>query len=554
MNPTRRAARRAGIATFVIVSAVLILNGRAIGSGDTRAVEETARSLARNGSFVLPSSDSADPFTRATEGGRISIYPPLTALLATPLFLACGLFFDLDLSGTQIAGRLVAVFLASIATALLAGTFARRTSAPRALGAAVFFGLGTSVFSTAQALWQHGATLLFLVVAIDAMDRLGAATSDARRLSMIASVALSLAAASRPAAIPMCATLFVFLLSRTRRHFLYALAAAAGPALLVAAYNARFFGAPWRFGLGLSGRFLAALPASIPGLLISPGRGLLVFTPIALIALVGLWRASRLESLARGLLGAALIHTLFIATWNEWHGGESFGPRLLTDMLPALFFYLPEGLEAAPALGGLLGAFSIGIQLLGGWTYDYRWERLHQRGRDFDAALWQWSDSPLAFALREGVIIQGVPSLDNRALRLQPYRLVPFGREGSSIEPSPQGLFVSGSARARDIRLERGGRVNGDAFVLSHPLDALAFRALATEGVNVRVVGHLEGALTIETPAVSVRVPASGNFDVTVPLDLSSGDDVLVRAETGELRLRKLEISPTPAVSAHPPI
>lgn len=554
MNPPKPSALRVGLLTFLIASAVLAGNGRAIGSGDTRAVEETARSLAQSHSFVLPPGEPADPFTRAIPEGRVSIYPPLTALLSAPLFFAFGLFFDLDLSGTQIAGKLTAVILAALATAILACSFARRTSAARAVVAALLFGLGTSVYSTAQALWQHGATVLFLLVAIDAMDRLGDAHLDERRLSMRAGLALSLAAASRSAAIPMCATLFLFLLNRARRHSFLTLAAGALPAAFVGAYNTTFFGAPWRFGNGLSGRFFSALPDSLPGLLISPGRGLFVFTPLALLALAGLLRAARTQSLARGLLSAVVIHVVFISTWNEWHGGESFGPRLLTDMLPALCFFLPETLMAMPALGTFLGVISVGIQLLGGWTYDYRWERLHQRGQDFDAALWQWTDLPVGFALREGVVTQGIPGADGRALRLRPYRFAPFGPKGSSIEPAETTLGVSGAALVRDVRLERGGRVRDGVILLSHPLDALAFRSLSGSGLSVRVVGQINGLIAVETPQGSTRIPASGAFDLTLPLPLAKGADVFVRAEVGELRLRKLEVAATPATSARPPI
>ena len=535
------AGTRVALAAFVLSFLVLVANGRAIGSGDTNAMERTAGSLLERGSVVLPEDGTSDPFTRAVPGGRVSIYPVLPAALAAPLFFVCRLFFDLGPAGLQVAGKLSAAFLAALATSMLAWSFARRTTPPMALCSALLFGLGTSAYSTAQALWQHPAVLLFLVIAIDALDRLeaGASPGPAR----LAALCLFLAAASRPAVIPMSGVLFVYLLIRARAQAGSLIAIGCVPAAALALYNAVFFGAPWHFGpAAVGGRFFEALPESLAGLLVSPARGLLVFTPLALVAAWGLIAQGR-RPLARGLMAAAAVHFAFVAAWNEWHGGESFGPRLLTDLLPALFFFLPEGLAVLPKTGALLGLVSLAIQLLGGWTYDYRWERLHQRGQEFDSALWSWAGSPLAFAVREGVVTQGVPELDGRRVRLRLHRFVPFGPEGSTIEGTPTGLRIGGAALVRDIRLERGARMAGGWISLSHPGDAVAFRTGPSSVRTVRLIGSLQGLLRIDTALGSTSIPSSGDFDLNVPLALAPGDEVYLRAEAGELRLARIEVS-----------
>jgi len=508
-------------------------------------MERTAGALVEHGSVLLPEDGSPDPFTRPVQGGRVSIYPLLPALVAAPVFFLCGLVFDLSPAGLQIAGKLSAALFASLSVSLLARSFSRRTSPLLALGAALLIGLGTSVYSTAQALWQHPVVLLFLVIAIDALERLDeGAASDPLPRATLAALALSLAAACRPAVIPMCAALFVYLLTQVRGRTARLVAIACVPAFLVAFYNTAFFGAPWRLGpAGVGGRFFSALPESVAGLLVSPARGLLVFTPIALVALWGLLSQGR-RPLARALMAAAGVHFAFMACWNEWHGGESFGPRLLTDLLPALFFFLPEGLAALPRTSVVLGGISIAVQLLGGWTYDYRWERLHQRGREFDSALWSWSDSPLAFAVREGVVIQGIPEIEGRRARLQLHRTVPFGPEGSIIEGTLAGLRVSGPPLVRDVRLERGGRMDGSWISLSHPQDAAAFRIETGGAFHLRLTGSLQGLLAIDSPSGSTSLPSTGDFDVDVPLSLAVNDEIHVRAETGDLRLARIEIRP----------
>ena len=529
-------SRRLAFLAFAITFLVLIGNGRAIGSGDTNAAEKTAGALATRGTVILEDDGAADAFTRAVPGGRVSIYPVLPALMAAPLFFIFGLFFDLNLTGLQIAGKLFAALLCATATAGLAWSFSKRATPAMALGSALLFGLGTSVFSTAQALWQHPAVLLFLVIAISAMERTHA------RAGLIAAICLSLAAAARPATIPMDAVLFVFLVCRQRAQEGRLILAAGIPAALVAVYNTWMFGAPWRFGPGLGGRFWAAFPESVAGLLVSPGRGLLVFTPLAILAALSLMREARSGILARGLIAAVLTHFSFMALWNEWHGGESFGPRLLTDMLPALFFYLPEALTRWPRAGAALGALSVSVQLLGGWTYDYRWERLHQRGLEFDSALWSWRDSPIAFALREGVVIQGAPEFVGRRARLTLRRSVPLGPQGAIIEGTPEGLRLSGPPLVRDLRLERGGRINDGWITLSHPADAVAFRILSNSVREVRLTGSLQGTIRIETGQGVLSTPLAGAFDIAFPIQPAMGDDILVRAESGELRLARVQI------------
>nr|MBP9947621.1 hypothetical protein [Vicinamibacteria bacterium] len=99
---------RVALVGFVFSLVLLLANGRAIGSGDSNAVEKTAAALAERGSVILPADEAADPFTRPVDGGRISIYSPLPALLAAPVFFGFNGFFDLTPSGMQIAGKLSA--------------------------------------------------------------------------------------------------------------------------------------------------------------------------------------------------------------------------------------------------------------------------------------------------------------------------------------------------------------------------------------------------------------------------------------------------------------
>jgi hypothetical protein len=143
-------------------------------------------------------------------------------------------------------------------------------------------------------------------------------------------------------------------------------AAVCGPALLLL-YNRARFGHWLETGYGLanahahttlfvSGGYFDHLAA----LLVSPYRGLLVYSPIVLAAAAGLWVARR-GSPAR-LLGATAFATLgvllvFLAAFHYWTAGHAWGPRYLASpqvlLAPALaccFARWPRTAVVVPAL------------------------------------------------------------------------------------------------------------------------------------------------------------------------------------------------------------
>ncbi len=127
----------------------------------------------------------------------------------------------------------------------------------------------------------------------------------------------------------------------------------------LALYNAARFGSPletgYSEGLGSAMRdthpphTLASLAEGLYGLLISPGKGLLEYAPVLLLAPLGaamLWRRRRPELL--------LLLTVFaldlVAHANvliRWVGGWSWGPRFLLPVLPLALLLLAPLLRAA---------------------------------------------------------------------------------------------------------------------------------------------------------------------------------------------------------------
>ncbi len=204
----------------------------------------------------------------------------------------------------------------------------------------------------------------------------------------------------------LCIGLLV--VTRDRLRALAACAAAATPGLaVVVAYNVLRYGSPLQTryqGVPSEQAWSHPLLSGVYGLVASPGRGLLVYAPIALV-MVFFWRPVWRRSPVLALVCAALLvdRILLYATWHAWHGGVAWGPRFLVPALPALAPFILAALQwtlgtlrgaapdrrwrtaAARALLILVG-LSTGIQFLGAFT-DPAKDRLMAALHDAEATL-----------------------------------------------------------------------------------------------------------------------------------------------------------------------
>jgi hypothetical protein len=225
------------------------------------------------------------------------------------------------------------------------------TSTAGALVVTIAFAFGTTAWSTAsRGLWGHAPSLLFLAIAVWLLIQ------APRRPSLAgwAGLPLGLAAATRPQDWLSVVVLGGFVAVRYRRQlplYLLALAVSLGPAIgyLLWIYGRPF--SPYSSPLQL---FTAAnMLEAVAGLLISPSRGLFVYSPVLVVALAGaIWRvrSGRWTLLDSAFAAIIVLHVLMLASFVNWWGGHSFGPRLLTDVLPYLMVFLAEGVEAIRAL------------------------------------------------------------------------------------------------------------------------------------------------------------------------------------------------------------
>jgi hypothetical protein len=400
---------------------IYLSNGKTLGSGDTLPARYLPLSLLRDGSFHLDAFpvlyderaqagriDGLPYYLVRARGHLVSWYPVGAPLLAVPIYLAAGLAgLPTDDAGLAVLEKLSAAVMVAASALLLYLVLRRLTTRPVALALVAVYGLGTSNLSvSSQALWQHGPSQLALVAALYCLVR-------AREESWWAALAgfpLALSVVVRPVNVVLVLPLAAHAAWAYRRHA-PGLVATALPAIASQLwYNVAHFGEAFHTQLSRLTEPLwqTSVPEGLGGLLLSPGRGLLVYSPVLVLSLLGLarvWRPGG-DSLLRALSVGAVLTVLLYSKWAKWWGGHTYGPRLLADLSPALVLAmlpLAERLlrhRAWQIVFALLAAWSIGAHTLGAFVDDHvTWNRRV----DVEAhpeRLWWWGDNQLVNSIR----------------------------------------------------------------------------------------------------------------------------------------------------------
>ena len=271
-----------------------------------------------------------------------------------------------------------------------------------ALAGTGILALGTSMWSTAtRALVQHGPLVLMFAIVMLLM------VQAFRRPSLVqyAGLVLAMGYIVRPTAAVAIVVISIYVLVFYRAWFLRYLGWAMVAAIPWMIFNYSIYGdiLPPYYSASRMGSpsFLALL-----GILFSPSRGLLVFTPVMVFALSGFVLSPR-EQQRRPLhiAFAAIVVgiTYIIVAWPGWWGGHCFGPRLMTDVVPFLVyfvafnFHMPAEISqwARTCLSASIAIFAIvgvlihaqGALRYGPWEWNYIPHNIDNRYR-----VWDWKD------------------------------------------------------------------------------------------------------------------------------------------------------------------
>ncbi|WP_375411258.1 hypothetical protein [uncultured Bradyrhizobium sp.] len=385
-----------GLASFLIYNA----NLRAITAVDTYAARYLPFSIWRHHAVVLDPianwvaqgrtiSASAGGADRAwwVQAGRgnhlVSFYPIVVPVVMAPLYLPAIAYlaarnWDPLLQDylARIMEKLCASLLATASVILLYLLMRRRTGPGTAALLALTFAFGTTTWViSSQALWMHGLAQLMIVAMLLVLT---GPRSSMRVVS--AGLLCALIACNRPPDAILAAGLAFYALWWAGRMIPPFVAAAALPLSLVLIYNLGWVGhIVGGYGLVSRARISEFINDNaligLAGLLVSPTRGLFVFSPFLLFipfcfTFVLRDRNWRALTLATG--SAAALQMVFYG-FGDWRQGMSFGPRWLTDALPILFWMLPPVVGALSTVGrfafGLACVVAIAIQATGAFWY-----------------------------------------------------------------------------------------------------------------------------------------------------------------------------------------
>jgi len=77
----------------------------------------------------------------------------------------------------------------------------------------------------------------------------------------------------------------------------------------------------------------------------SSNNGLFYYSPILLLAIIGLFLARKRSFLVMGGIFLFLLQTYVVASWHTWSGGEAYGGRMFISLMPFFIIGLAAFLE-----------------------------------------------------------------------------------------------------------------------------------------------------------------------------------------------------------------
>lgn len=448
--------RRQALAGFLLLLAVFACSPNTDG-GDGYLALPTAHSLLRQGDLDLQEFSDAEWYGRhyaqvEVEGRQLDYFPWMTAAAAVPLVglwelgAAAGALPDPatairadDFGTARILSASVLAAAAATALGLLTRRLMQMVAASTAQGDqhwwiapdaawsvtlwTLVIGLGTSLWSTAsRTLWQHGPSALLGAGALLALTVV-LGRPDSRRRDVGAAVAcgslLALAYWVRPTNLVLALGVLAVVIVRRRSALGTIVASFVAVQALVLVANTVLVGeaVPPYFSSGRIGRHHELVEA-VAANLVSPARGLLVFSPFLLGGLALLLPTRRkllgADLSALGCMAGAVVVGILVAVaayGEKWWAGHSFGPRFMSEALVVLGPMALVGIfgpRAGRPSGRLVRVTwmvaivaSVAAHAGGAWSGEALcWNSTPVSIDDQPSRVWDWNDAQLTAALR----------------------------------------------------------------------------------------------------------------------------------------------------------
>lgn len=341
---------RDAVLAAVVFAALTLLGRHTWGTVDAIQRFAVTRSLVERGSAVTP------------EFGAVK-YAPLQSVLMIPTYLlGKGLGALAGSDPRQVGYRATAFLFTPLLVTALCVVFRRTALSAGASARAAYLGVFTLLFATlllpyTRLLFTEPLNALLVLLAASALlDARGGSPGAAPRLAAASALLVLNGALFAPLAIAQVAFGAALVRRTSARAALRVLLA--GASSLLAALGAWLLWNHARYGsalhVGYDGEgFGTPLATGLAGLLVSIGRGIVLYSPptvLALFALPLLMRRGRLGPLSPVLAFYAVAfagYLLLYAKWDSFEGGWCWGPRFLLPFVPVLHLAIPPLAEGA---------------------------------------------------------------------------------------------------------------------------------------------------------------------------------------------------------------
>jgi hypothetical protein len=388
----------------------------------------------------------------------VSVYPIVTPILITPLYLIPYVLlkivnYPIDMlnPGFQVIvgfmERFSATIIATLASISLYLVLQELCSKKIAFITSCIFAFATNTWATSSmALWQHGMVelLFILMVFLILFNEKHSSYKNIIFLGILSGLFIF----NRPSDALLILPVILYIFLTTRKNIILYSISGCLICLPFLYYNILNFGN----ALGGYNSVLSMMVfnpdtyiESFAGLLGSPQRGLLIFTPITIIAVFGYFKINTINNnkikifLKISALTAILQILIYSFFTDKWQGAV-YGPRFLVGILPILCIFIGLYLESICRNKNdnmtkfhvnfivimLLVGVSIFVQIVGVCYYPNGDVKVVYDTSNPYAKYWDWSDTQIMRNFYAGQAIANPIKFVNMILFLENYDIINY--------------------------------------------------------------------------------------------------------------------------------
>lgn len=381
-------------------------------------------------------------FVESPTGHLASAYPIGTAIVSFPLYICFWLYLKITTLLTtgssaidittpqfelqrQFFEKLAGTMLTALANVIF--YILARLKFSRIVSILVTFVYGFASLNwviSSQGLWVHTISNLLLVSLMLCLFKANRTQGKQQTiLLLIAGVLCGLFPSTRPTGLLFLMIAGIYAIQAYRQKAVY-FGIGTGSFLLHIVWNSYYFGFSLKSILAggystllkHSGSYnftLSYFKEAFLGLLVSPSRGILIFSPILLLAIPGAYRILKRRSqpdelLLIGLSIACLIIFIQYCFYTPWWGAITYGPRFLVDFLPIICYSICYFLEyqfavvqqrriqvfrSIVAVFLALTLLSTSTEMVGAFSTPHIWDISPYFSTE---RLWNWQDNQIS--------------------------------------------------------------------------------------------------------------------------------------------------------------